>query len=117
MAVMGASFEGQVALVTGAGTGIGAATARLLAGRGAAVTVAGRRTEPLEEVAGHPRGGWPRAGKPKPGSDGTMTSKASAGSPPKAAGSASCGPRPGPMIVTSPIGLAAAGGQPAAPGG
>jgi NAD(P)-dependent dehydrogenase (short-subunit alcohol dehydrogenase family) len=49
--IMGSSFEGKVALVTGAGTGIGAATARLLAESGAAVTVVGRRKEPLEEVA------------------------------------------------------------------
>jgi NAD(P)-dependent dehydrogenase (short-subunit alcohol dehydrogenase family) len=49
--IMDSSFEGKVALVTGAGTGIGAAAARLLAKRGAAVTVAGRRKEPLEEVA------------------------------------------------------------------
>jgi 3-oxoacyl-[acyl-carrier protein] reductase len=34
------SFRGQVALVTGGGSGIGAATCRLLAGRGAAVLVA-----------------------------------------------------------------------------
>ncbi len=33
-------FTGKVAIVTGAGSGIGAATARLLAGEGAAVTVA-----------------------------------------------------------------------------
>lgn len=41
-----------VALVTGGGTGIGAATARLLAQRGWRVAVTGRRAEPLEEVAG-----------------------------------------------------------------
>jgi NAD(P)-dependent dehydrogenase (short-subunit alcohol dehydrogenase family) len=58
---MGTSFEGKVALVTGAGTGIGAATSRLLAKRGAAVAVAGRRKEPLTEVAGSIRAAGGRA--------------------------------------------------------
>ncbi|GAB3187141.1 SDR family NAD(P)-dependent oxidoreductase [Nesterenkonia suensis] len=39
------------ALITGGGTGIGAATARLLADRGWRVAVTGRRPEPLREVA------------------------------------------------------------------
>lgn len=39
------------ALVTGGGTGIGAAVARRLAGEGYRVCVTGRRREPLEEVA------------------------------------------------------------------
>ncbi len=38
-------------LVTGGGTGIGAATARRLAAEGARVVVAGRRPAPLDEVA------------------------------------------------------------------
>jgi NAD(P)-dependent dehydrogenase (short-subunit alcohol dehydrogenase family) len=44
-------LEGKVALVTGAGTGIGAATARRFAAEGAQVVVMGRRREPLERVA------------------------------------------------------------------
>ncbi|WP_063890696.1 SDR family NAD(P)-dependent oxidoreductase [Sciscionella sediminilitoris] len=44
-------FADKVALVTGAGTGIGAATAARLAGEGATVVVTGRRPGPLEEVA------------------------------------------------------------------
>lgn len=43
-------FENQVALVTGGGRGIGAATAKRLASEGAAVVVADRDLEPAEEV-------------------------------------------------------------------
>ena len=43
-------LEGHHALVTGGGTGIGAAIATALAAEGAAITVAGRRREPLEAV-------------------------------------------------------------------
>jgi NAD(P)-dependent dehydrogenase (short-subunit alcohol dehydrogenase family) len=41
----------RVAIVTGAGTGIGAAAAKLLAGRGLHVVLVGRRRELLESVA------------------------------------------------------------------
>src|SRR5215470_4516527 len=41
----------RVAVVTGAGTGIGAAVARLLGANGCAVVLVGRREEPLREVA------------------------------------------------------------------
>ncbi|HEY0012705.1 MAG TPA: SDR family NAD(P)-dependent oxidoreductase [Allosphingosinicella sp.] len=44
-------LEGQHAVVTGAGTGIGAAIARALAAEGANVTLIGRRREKLEEAA------------------------------------------------------------------
>ena len=43
-------FDGQVALVTGAGRGIGAATARRLAGEGAAVVVSDLDITPAQEV-------------------------------------------------------------------
>jgi NAD(P)-dependent dehydrogenase (short-subunit alcohol dehydrogenase family) len=42
----------RVALVTGGGTGIGAAVARRLSADGYAVVVTGRRSGPIEEVAG-----------------------------------------------------------------
>ena len=51
------SLAGRSALVTGGGTGIGRATAELLAELGARVAVAGRRAELLEETAGAIRAG------------------------------------------------------------
>ena len=44
------AIDGMSVLVTGGGSGIGAGTARHLLGRGARVTVAGRREEPLRRV-------------------------------------------------------------------
>ena len=44
-------LEGHHALVTGAGQGIGAAIARVLAAEGASLTLLGRRREPLDAVA------------------------------------------------------------------
>jgi NAD(P)-dependent dehydrogenase (short-subunit alcohol dehydrogenase family) len=52
---MGA-LAGKHALVTGGGSGIGAAIALTLAGEGAAVTILGRRSEPLEAVAAQAKG-------------------------------------------------------------
>ena len=43
-------MQGKVAFVTGAGTGIGAATAIRLAQEGATVVICGRRQAPLDEV-------------------------------------------------------------------
>ena len=44
-------FEGKHALVTGGGSGIGAATAKILIDKGATVTIAGRNGERLEAAA------------------------------------------------------------------
>lgn len=44
-------LDGKVAIVSGGGSGIGAATARRFATEGANVLVTGRRSEPLEAVA------------------------------------------------------------------
>jgi len=54
-----ARLDGQVAIVTGGGSGIGRETARLLAAEGAHVVVAGRRKPPLDDVVGelHKAGG------------------------------------------------------------
>ena len=54
---------GRVAVVTGAGTGIGRAAALALLGDGYRVVLAGRRAEPLQqtmaEAGGRPLAPWP----------------------------------------------------------
>src|SRR5262249_1528188 len=45
------TLDNRHPLITGGGTGIGAAIARALAGEGAAVSLAGRRKAPLDGVA------------------------------------------------------------------
>ncbi len=44
-------LDGQVAIITGAGTGIGRDAALMFADEGAKLVLAGRRIEPLDEVA------------------------------------------------------------------
>ena len=54
-------LEGQVCVVSGAGTGLGRACARELAALGATVVGCGRRAEPIEAVAAAIEGGGGRA--------------------------------------------------------
>jgi NADP-dependent 3-hydroxy acid dehydrogenase YdfG len=56
-----AELDGTVALVTGASSGIGEATARALAERGAAVAIAARRADRLEALAGAVEAGGGKA--------------------------------------------------------
>jgi NADP-dependent 3-hydroxy acid dehydrogenase YdfG len=58
---MAERLDGTVALVTGASSGIGAATARALATQGAAVALAARREERLQQLAEEIRRGGSRA--------------------------------------------------------
>jgi NAD(P)-dependent dehydrogenase (short-subunit alcohol dehydrogenase family) len=46
-----ARLDGKLAIVTGGGSGIGEATAKIFAAAGATVVVTGRRMEPLQRVA------------------------------------------------------------------
>ena len=50
-------LDGQVAIVSGGGSGLGRATALELAALGARVVVCGRRREPLDETAARAEGG------------------------------------------------------------
>lgn len=51
MTFTGSTVDGKVVVISGGGTGIGAATARRYASEGARVAILGRRPGPLEEVA------------------------------------------------------------------
>lgn len=50
--VLSDTLDDRVAIVTGAGSGMGAATARLLSSKGLGIALVGRHKEALDEVAG-----------------------------------------------------------------
>ncbi|MFV0434698.1 MAG: SDR family NAD(P)-dependent oxidoreductase [Leucobacter sp.] len=52
MTTQNSGVQGRVVVITGGGTGIGAAVAERYASEGANVVLIGRRPEPIEEVAG-----------------------------------------------------------------
>lgn len=52
----GHTVDGKVVAITGASSGIGEATARLLAARGASVVLGARRTDRLQQIVGELRG-------------------------------------------------------------
>src|SRR5437588_11246612 len=58
---MGASLQGQVAVITGASGGLGAHFAKLLASQGAAVALTARRLDKVEALAGELAGQGHRA--------------------------------------------------------